>query len=106
MRTLPLSALAVAVTLQSMSAIAERSIYDCQAALPKIEMEQALQLVQAELKKWHEGTVSFESAVLQCRDKKRVWEVHARPRPYSTTKFVFLVHMDGSVINPGLITDG
>jgi hypothetical protein len=96
----------VVANLHWMPAVAERSIYDCKAAPPKVELEQALQLVQADLKKWHRGSVSFESAVLQCQDKKDVWEVQARPRPYSSTKFVFLVHMDGSVINSGVITDG
>lgn len=105
MRILPLTSL-VFMSLHWRPALAESSIHDCKEAPPKVAMEQALRLVQADLKKWRSGSVSFESVVLQCRDKKDVWEVQARPRPYSSTKFVFLVHMDGSVINSGVIIDG
>lgn len=89
------------------SALSERSYLQCEAAPPKVEMHEAIRLTQANLRQSHRGLAfSFESAVLMCRDKKKIWEIQARPHPYSSTKFVLHVHMDGSVVNVGFVTDG
>lgn len=108
MRVVALSVVFLSTTFRSEVSLAERSVFDCATTTPEVEIRKALELVQMHLtKNWpNQKRWPVESAILECHDQKRSWEVHARPQPDTGKKLLLRVQMDGIVSESGLISDG
>lgn len=98
----------LSMMFQPEASLAERSIFDCSATRPEVEIHKALELVQGHLAKhWaQQKNWSIEAAILQCRDQRKFWEVHARAQPHTGKKLVLHVQMDAIVTEAGVISDG